>query len=175
MMWWECLQMVLLFVTVCWFWVNRYKPNKWTFFRILHQNKVQNIFQWNYNNSWKHMCIKILCYSTETYFRYCVQRGNPGQNIHVRSTSGIGPITKKQEFVFLCNRKWYRRGHIGLEPIISLVSNHSTVLTNTLLYHAEIFNNCLESCCIIVDGIWSANMVRDPAWIIVCHLCSYHF
>ena len=44
------------------------------------------------------MCIKILCYSTETFLRNYVQRGNPGKNIHVISTSRIGHIPKKLEF-----------------------------------------------------------------------------
>ena len=41
------------------------------------------------------MRIKNLCYSTNTYLQYNVQRGETGRNIHVRSTSKIGPITKK--------------------------------------------------------------------------------
>ena len=54
----ECCRMVLLFVAVCWCRVNRYKPYKWTLFRIMHQNRVQNIIQCHDNNIWKQMCIK---------------------------------------------------------------------------------------------------------------------
>ena len=53
---------------------------------------VQNIIQCHDNNIWKHMCIKSLCYITETYLRYYVQRGNTGRNLHMSSTSRIGPI-----------------------------------------------------------------------------------
>ena len=49
---------MMLFVAVCWCRVNRYKPYKWTLFRILHQNRVQNVIQWHNNNIWKQMCIK---------------------------------------------------------------------------------------------------------------------
>ena len=48
-----------VFVAACWFGVNIYKTYKWTLFRILHQNRVQNIIQWHDNNIWKHICIKI--------------------------------------------------------------------------------------------------------------------
>ena len=41
------------------------------------------------------MCIKNLCYSTDTYLQYNVQRVKTGQKIHVRSTSQIGPIPEK--------------------------------------------------------------------------------
>ena len=41
------------------------------------------------------MCIKNLSYSTDTNFRYNVQRKKTGHNIHVSSTSRTGPITKK--------------------------------------------------------------------------------
>ena len=37
------------------------------FFGILHQNRVQNIIQYHDENIWKQMCIKILCYITDTY------------------------------------------------------------------------------------------------------------
>ena len=50
--------MVLLFVAVCWWWVNIYKPYKWTLFRIMHQNRVQKTIQWHDNNIWKQMLIK---------------------------------------------------------------------------------------------------------------------
>ena len=70
----ECHRMVLLLVAVCWWRVNRYKPSKWTIFRIFHQNRVQNIIQCHDNNIWKQMCIIKLCYSTETYILYTVQR-----------------------------------------------------------------------------------------------------
>ena len=36
----------------------------------MHQNRVQNIIKCHNNNIWKHMCIKKICYSTETYLRY---------------------------------------------------------------------------------------------------------
>ena len=74
MIWRECHRMVLFFIAVCWCRINRYKPSKWTLFRILHQNRVQNIIECHNNNIWKQMCIKILCYSTETYLWYNVQR-----------------------------------------------------------------------------------------------------
>ena len=117
MIWRECCQMVLWLVTVCWCRANRYKPYKWTLFRILNQNRVQKIIQWYDNNIWKHMRIKKLCYSTYTYLRYYAQRGNPGWNIHVSSISRIGPIPTKWEFVLLCTREWYRRGNLELEPV----------------------------------------------------------
>ena len=41
------------------------------------------------------MCIKTLCYITDTYLKYYVQGVNPGQNLHERSTSWIGPILAK--------------------------------------------------------------------------------
>ena len=41
------------------------------------------------------MRIKNLCYSTNTYIQYNIQRGETGQNKHVISTSQIGPITTK--------------------------------------------------------------------------------
>ena len=75
MIWQECRWMVLLFVAVCWCRLYIYKPSKWTLFRIIHQNWLQNIIQCHNNNIWKQMCIKKLCYSTETYLRYNVQRG----------------------------------------------------------------------------------------------------
>ena len=64
----------MLFVAVCWCRINRYKPPKWSFFRILHHNRVQNIIQCHDNNIWKQMCIKELSYSTETYLQYNLQR-----------------------------------------------------------------------------------------------------
>ena len=72
--WKECCQMVMLLVDVCWCRENRYKPSKWTFFLILHQNRVQNIIQCHDKKTWKQMCVKNLCYITETYFWYNVQR-----------------------------------------------------------------------------------------------------
>ena len=74
MIWRGCLRMVMLLVDVCWCRVNRYKPSKRTLFRILHQNRVQKIIQCHDKKIWKQMCIKNLCYSTETYLRYKVQR-----------------------------------------------------------------------------------------------------
>ena len=56
MIWQDYCRMVLLFVAVCWCRVNRYKPSKWTFFQILHQNRVQNIFQYHDNNI-KNRCV----------------------------------------------------------------------------------------------------------------------
>ena len=41
------------------------------------------------------MCIENLCYITDTNLKYNVQRGGESQNIHVSSTSRIGPIPKK--------------------------------------------------------------------------------
>ena len=50
-----------------------YIPSKWTFFRILHQNRAQNIIQYHDKNIWKQMCITKLYYSNETYLQYNVQ------------------------------------------------------------------------------------------------------
>ena len=41
------------------------------------------------------MCIKILCFSTETYLRYYVKGGNLGRYFHESSASRIGTLTKK--------------------------------------------------------------------------------
>ena len=38
------------------------------------------------------MCMKNLCYITETYLRYYIQGRDPGRNLHESSTSQIGPI-----------------------------------------------------------------------------------
>ena len=66
---WECCRMVLLLVAVCWFRENRYKASKWTFYQILHQNRVQNIFQCNYNNIEKKICVlKIYVIVLRTIF-----------------------------------------------------------------------------------------------------------
>ena len=73
-MWRECRRMVLLLVAVCWCRGNRYKHSKWTFFLILHQNRFQNIIQCHNNKIWKQMCIRNLCYITQTYLQYNVQR-----------------------------------------------------------------------------------------------------
>ena len=72
--WRECRQMMMLLVSMFWCRRNKYKPSKWTFFQILHQNRVQNIFQCYDNNISKQMCIKTLCYSTDTYLQLNVQR-----------------------------------------------------------------------------------------------------
>ena len=40
----ECCQLALLLVAVCWCRGNKYKPSKWTFFQILHQNRVKKKF-----------------------------------------------------------------------------------------------------------------------------------
>ena len=115
--WSELCKMVMLFIAVCLCRVDGYKLYKWTLFRLLHQNRVQNIIQYHDNNIWKQMCLKMFCYRKETYFWYYVQGGNPGQNLHESSTSWIGPIPKNYELFPLCTREWDRRGHVGLEPI----------------------------------------------------------
>ena len=74
LIWQEYFRMVLLLVDVYSCRLNRYKPWKWTFFRILFQNRVHNIIQCHDNNIWKQICTKILCYSNETYLQYNVQR-----------------------------------------------------------------------------------------------------
>ena len=50
--------MALLLVAVCWCRRNKYKPPKWTFFRILHQDRVHNTIQCHDNNISKQMFIK---------------------------------------------------------------------------------------------------------------------
>ena len=109
--------MVMFLVSVCWCRINIYKPSKWTFFRILHQNRVQNIIQCHDNNIWKQIYIKDLCYSTETYLQYKVQRGKTGWKIHVRSTSRTVPIPTKWELFLLCTREWDQRDHLGLDHV----------------------------------------------------------
>ena len=54
---------------------------------------------------------------------------------------------------------------------IILVSDPSTAFTNTLLYNAYIFNNWLESCCIIIGVrcrtkiMISLNLIGKCSWI----------
>ena len=50
------------------------------------------------------------------------------------------------------------------DTCISLVSNYYTELVNNILPDAESYNDCLESCCIIVGVIWSANIMRAVTW-----------
>ena len=108
--WRECRWIVLFLVGVCWWRVNKYKPSKWLYFRILHHNKVQNIIQCHDNNILKQMCIKILCCSTETYIWYNVQRGKTGRNIYVSSKSRIGPIPKNKGMFFAMYQRMRSKG-----------------------------------------------------------------
>ena len=50
--------MMLLLVAMCWCREKIYIPSKFTFLRILHRNRAQNIIQCHDNNIWKQMCIK---------------------------------------------------------------------------------------------------------------------
>ena len=70
----EFNKMAMLLGAVCWCRQKLYIPKKCTLFQILHQTRSQNIIQFHYNNIWKHMCIKKLSYSTETYLWYNAQR-----------------------------------------------------------------------------------------------------
>ena len=62
-------------------------PTKCTLFQIMHLNRAQNIIQCHYNSIWKHMCIKHLSYSTETYLQSNRQTKETGQKINMRSIS----------------------------------------------------------------------------------------
>ena len=51
--WREWCQMLMLFVAVFRYRVNRWRPYKWTLFRIMQHNREQNLIQYHDNNIWK--------------------------------------------------------------------------------------------------------------------------
>ena len=57
------------------------------------------------------------------------------------------------EMIHLSSETWWVEFRFTDDVGISLVSNPSTVFSDTLLSHADIYNICLEICCIIVDKI----------------------
>ena len=114
-------------------------------FRILHRNRAQNITQYHDNNIWKHICIKQLSYSTETYLRYNAESKKVVRKIHVISTSWIGPIPTKYELFLLCTRELYLRENIWMYHVPSrfalkvlvLYSTHEPTSSNIYWYDAR--------------------------------------
>ena len=68
---------------------------------------------------------------------------------------------KGVELVHLSSKTCWEDVRYVDNPGISLVSNSSTAFSNNPLLEAEIFNNWLESCCIIVCVILRGKMMRD--------------
>ena len=60
---------------------------------------------------------------------------------------------KGVELIHISYKNWWEEFRATDDAGIILVSNPSTPFENTLLYLAESFNNGLEICYIIVDGI----------------------
>ena len=56
-----------------------------------------------------------------------------------------------------------------------LISNHSTVFANNLLSKAEICNDWLDNCCIVVGGRWRNKNMIDLTWSGKCIWGSKNF
>ena len=129
--------MVLLFVAVCWCRANRYKPSKWTLFRILHQNRVQNIIQCHDNKIWKQMCIKK-----------CVIVLRPIFNTTYKGS--------------LCTREWDRKGHLGLDHVLKHLIRKQ-VIWNQILWNRSIWNQMIRKQIIWYRLIWN-KLVRNQLY-----------
>ena len=84
------------------------------FFRILHQNKVQNIIQYHDNNIWKHMCIKIHVIVLRPIFDTRYKEKNWSKytcELYITNCS----YSNKVGTVSLCTREWDRRGYLALD------------------------------------------------------------
>ena len=71
---------------------------------------------------------------------------------------------KGVELINIYSKTWLEESRATDDSGISLVYNSSTQFTNNLLSHAESCNNCLESCCKIVDGIRRNKITREMTW-----------
>ena len=71
---------------------------------------------------------------------------------------------KGVELIYLSYKNCWEKFWATDDAGISFVSISSTKFTNTLLFHAESCNNCLERCCIIVDGIRRTKIMRVLTW-----------
>ena len=72
---------------------------------------------------------------------------------------------KGVELVHIYYNNWWEEDKATNNVGINLVSNSSTSFENILLPNAEIYNNFLESCCIIGGGIQRTEIMKDLRWI----------
>ena len=82
---------------------------------------------------------------------------------------------KGVELICLSSKNWWEELRDTDDACISLVSNISTWSANTILSHVESCNNCLDRCCIIVDGIWRNKMMIAMTWSGQCSWLSNSF
>ena len=68
--------------------------------------------------------------------------------------------TKGVEFINISSKICEEEFRATYDAGTRVFPNPSTAFSNTCLYHAESCNKWLESCCIIVDGIWRTKMTR---------------
>ena len=68
------------------------------------------------------------------------------------------------ELINISSETWWEELRATDDVGINLVLNPSTSFANTLTYHAEIYNKCLDRCCIIVDGILRTKVMRVLTW-----------
>ena len=68
------------------------------------------------------------------------------------------------ELIHFSPKTWWEEFWTTDDVHIRFVSNYSTTVTNNILSHAEIWNNWLESCCIIFSERWRAEMMRALTW-----------
>ena len=68
------------------------------------------------------------------------------------------------EFIHMYFKTWWEEFRATDDAGIRLVYNPSAAFENNLLYHAEISNNCLESCYIIVGVIRRTKKMIALTW-----------
>ena len=89
--------------------------------------------------------------------------GSRGPGFEVRCYRLASPLSpwfvwfitmKGVELIRVSSKTWWGEFRDMDDSGINFLSNYSTTFENNLLYHAEICNNWLYWCCIIVDGRW---------------------
>ena len=164
----EYLSILLLLVAVCWYRVNIYKPSKWTFFRILHNNRVQNIIQFHDKNIWKQMCIKNLCYSTETYLQYTVLRGGNRSKYTCELYITNWSYSNKLWIVFATYQRMRTKGGSWAGPCLML--HFEYLLQHHILLHILLLFNPLwcHNHCQWVQSFVFFNSPFDNVLISLC-------
>ena len=117
---------------MCWCRDNIYMTKKCVLFQILHQTRAHITIQCHDNNIWKHMCIKTLYYSTETFIWSNVQRKETGWK-YIWALYHELVLFLQSRIFLLCTREWDRGGHLGLELITSNKKNENIIKRVRLL------------------------------------------